>query len=151
MSADPAAAARAIARDYRELADDALAGAEDAIAAELAKSLTAKARRHGVTRKAKVTKRGHGARQETRVRVDSPGMMLIVSGARRHLIRPKRARALHLDVGASRPFAAAVRHPGFAPDPIVSKTLDGADAAIGDALDHAGSRLLDELARRVEG
>ncbi len=150
MSATPEKAAAAIARDWRELADDALAGAEDAIAGSLAKGLTVKARRRGITRKVKITKRGRGARQETRIRVDSPAIILIVSGAARHMIRPKRARALHLLMG-SRPFAAAVRHPGFAPDPIVGKTLDSADVAIGDALDHAGSRLVDELARRVEG
>jgi hypothetical protein len=151
MSADPGAASRAIARDWRKLSDDTLASSQDAIAGSLSKSLTVKARRRGITGKVKVTKRGAGARQETRIRVDSPAIILIVSGAKRHMIRPKRARALHLLVGGSRPFATAVRHPGFAPDPIVGRTLDAADGDIGDALDKAGSRLLGELARRVEG
>ncbi|MXM67073.1 hypothetical protein GR925_27490 [Streptomyces sp. HUCO-GS316] len=54
---------------------------------------------------------------------DHPAVHYVLRGTRPHLIRPRRARALHFYVDGSEVFTRLVRHPGTRANPFLQRAL----------------------------
>lgn len=54
---------------------------------------------------------------------DHPAVHFVLRGTRPHLIRPRRARALHFYVDGTEVFTRLVRHPGTRANPFLQRAL----------------------------
>ncbi|MFF1964315.1 hypothetical protein ACFVW5_11985 [Streptomyces sp. NPDC058232] len=54
---------------------------------------------------------------------DHPAVRFLLDGARPHIIRPRRAKALRFEVGGRVVYAAYVRHPGTKPNNFLKRAL----------------------------
>ncbi|MFM9590703.1 hypothetical protein ACKI16_29375 [Streptomyces scabiei] len=54
---------------------------------------------------------------------DHPAVHFVLRGTRKHLIRPRRAKALHFYVDGTEVFTRLVRHPGTKPNPFLQRAL----------------------------
>lgn len=57
------------------------------------------------------------------VRCDHPAVRFVLDGTRPHLIRPRRAKALHFYVDGSEVFTRLVRHPGTRANNFLGRAL----------------------------
>ena len=54
---------------------------------------------------------------------DHHAVHFVLRGTRKHLIRPRRAKALHFYVDGTEVFTRLVRHPGTKPNPFLQRAL----------------------------
>ncbi|MEU0272273.1 hypothetical protein [Streptomyces sp. NPDC006307] len=57
------------------------------------------------------------------VTCDHPAVRFVLDGTRRHVIRPRRAKALAFDMGGRRVFAKRVNHPGTKANNFLAEAL----------------------------
>ncbi|MFB7337760.1 hypothetical protein ACFC00_40115 [Streptomyces adustus] len=57
------------------------------------------------------------------VACDHPAVGYVLNGTRPHLIRPRRAKALHFYVDGTEVFTRLVRHPGTRPNNFMARAL----------------------------
>lgn len=57
------------------------------------------------------------------VSCDHPAVLYVLQGTRPHLIRPRRAKALHFYVDGAEVFTKLVRHPGTRPNNFMARAL----------------------------
>lgn len=152
MSAIDATSFRA-AESGLERFDEQLAGVAEAtlerMADAAAEGVRAARRRHHVTGKGErlvsVRSSGAGTRRTLRVHAGGRVAHLLTGGTRPHPIRALEGRALRL-AGSTRPFAAAVRHPGTRADPFVARGVAAARPDIDRLVAGAADELVADLA-----
>ncbi|MET7981698.1 MULTISPECIES: hypothetical protein [unclassified Streptomyces] len=57
------------------------------------------------------------------VSCNHPAVFYVLEGTRPHIIRPRRAKALHFYVEGAEVFSKLVRHPGTKPNPFLQRAL----------------------------
>lgn len=148
-------AASAALDDFDELAGDAAADLLDTSGDAAAEAVRSRASRHRVTgrmvRQIDVTKTGEGIRHEVDVRAGGPVARFVAGGTEPHVIRPIRARALHLGGNVRHRFLARVHHPGTRADPFVEQGLDDATGDIDRSAQRTADRLAEDIATDMDG
>jgi hypothetical protein len=152
IDADDFTAAAATLRSFADVADGALDGLLDDVGADAEAAVRARAARHHRTGalEGEIRRVRHGA--DVEIHVGGPIAPIIVGGSAPHVILPIRSRSLALVSRVGGPverFAGRVRHPGTDPDPFVAEALDDTLDSIDRTIEHAGDRLIDELADAI--
>jgi hypothetical protein len=142
-----------------DLADDLIAAAADAEIREMAAATLAAVRRAGarhrasglMDRRIRADVDGTGLGTHARVVAAGPIAAIITAGQAPHTIAAIRPHALAIGgAGSVRAFATRVRHPGTSPDPFVKHGIQAAVPTIDRDLDQAATRLVDQLADRID-